>query len=112
MTGNPPAGWYDDDDDGPVLRYWDGSAWTTHTAPREAPPPQAAATATCPYCRSAMHPQATRCPSCGGELRYCPRDKALVAVWSKKKFVGLARGGTQTQLRCAKCNKVLDGPRF
>jgi hypothetical protein len=36
-----PAGWYPDGDQ---LRYWDGSAWTEHTAPRQpqqavAPPP-------------------------------------------------------------------------
>jgi len=29
---NAPAGWYPD---GPQLRYWDGSAWTEHTAPAQ-----------------------------------------------------------------------------
>lgn len=28
-----PAGWYADPSDVSVLRYWDGSAWTTQTAP-------------------------------------------------------------------------------
>ena len=29
-----PAGWYDDEADADAIRYWDGSAWTPHTAPR------------------------------------------------------------------------------
>ncbi|NMD55228.1 DUF2510 domain-containing protein [Tsukamurella conjunctivitidis] len=32
-----PANWYPDPDNGELLRYWDGAAWTAHTAPR---PPQ------------------------------------------------------------------------
>lgn len=32
-----PAGWYPDQADAVLLRYWDGSQWTEHTAPR---PPQ------------------------------------------------------------------------
>lgn len=30
------AGWYDDESDAALLRYWDGTAWTPHTAPRPA----------------------------------------------------------------------------
>ncbi len=30
----PPAGWYQDPASGVALRYWDGAAWTGHTAPR------------------------------------------------------------------------------
>ena len=30
-TPTPPAGWYDDGSG--AMRYWDGSAWTDHTAP-------------------------------------------------------------------------------
>lgn len=56
--------------------------------------------------------QATRCPNCAGEFRYCPHDKRLIGVKSKSKFVGLLRGGTQVQLRCMSCDRVLDGPRF
>ncbi len=34
---HPPADWYPDPYSPGVLRYWDGSAWTAHTAPGEAP---------------------------------------------------------------------------
>jgi hypothetical protein len=30
----PPAGWYPDATDVTLQRYWDGGAWTSHTAPR------------------------------------------------------------------------------
>jgi hypothetical protein len=30
------AGWYDDESDTALLRYWDGTAWTPHTAARPA----------------------------------------------------------------------------
>ncbi|WP_022893785.1 NINE protein [Agromyces subbeticus] len=30
------AGWYDDESDAALLRYWDGSAWSPHTAPKPA----------------------------------------------------------------------------
>lgn len=33
------AGWYDDETDAALLRYWDGAKWSPHTAPR---PPDAA----------------------------------------------------------------------
>lgn len=39
---NSPAGWYDDANDAAVKRYWDGAAWTAHTAPRDATPVEAA----------------------------------------------------------------------
>lgn len=29
-----PAGWYDDEADAALLRYWDGAKWSPHTAPR------------------------------------------------------------------------------
>jgi hypothetical protein len=28
------AGWYDDETDAALLRYWDGAKWSPHTAPR------------------------------------------------------------------------------
>lgn len=40
-----PAGWYPNGD---VQRYWDGAAWTEHTAPLAAPPAPAAAPAPAP----------------------------------------------------------------
>lgn len=32
MSETPPAGWYPDPSDDSRQRYWDGSAWTEHTA--------------------------------------------------------------------------------
>ncbi len=29
----PPAAWYPDPSGQPILRWWDGAAWTEHTAP-------------------------------------------------------------------------------
>src|SRR5262245_51218260 len=46
MANDPPAGWYPDPDDPARARYWDGTAWTAYTGPRDAsgqprtPPPQ------------------------------------------------------------------------
>lgn len=38
MTPEPAraAGWYDDETDAALLRYWDGAKWSPHTAPRPA----------------------------------------------------------------------------
>lgn len=33
-----PAGWYPDPNGSAIQRYWDGGAWTEHTAPLAAPP--------------------------------------------------------------------------
>lgn len=33
-----PAGWYDDPEDASQYRYWDGSVWSEHRAPKKAPP--------------------------------------------------------------------------
>lgn len=38
MSDLPPADWYTDPEDESQYRYWDGSAWTEHRAPRHAPP--------------------------------------------------------------------------
>ena len=32
MSETPPAGWYPDPQDADRQRYWDGTAWTEHTA--------------------------------------------------------------------------------
>lgn len=29
-----PPGWYPDPSGGPLMRYWDGTGWTLHTAPK------------------------------------------------------------------------------
>lgn len=38
MTGLPPAGWYDDPEYPDHLRYWGGTAWSEHRAPKQAAP--------------------------------------------------------------------------
>ena len=38
MTDLPPADWYTDPEDESQYRYWDGSSWTEHRAPRIAEP--------------------------------------------------------------------------
>ena len=38
MSDQPPADWYTDPDDESQYRYWDGSAWTEHRAPRHTDP--------------------------------------------------------------------------
>jgi hypothetical protein len=116
MATPTPAGWYADPESPGQYRYWDGQAWTQHTAPASAPPPSAetasAQETPCPYCGEPVRVDATRCRHCSGELRYCPRCHKQVAVREKKKFVGIARGVTQIQLRCRKCNEMLEGPRW
>ena len=43
MTTPPiPAGWYPDPEQSDGLRYWDGSSWTDHRTPAQAPPAHAA----------------------------------------------------------------------
>ena len=39
MADAIPAGWYPDPSVPGTQRYWDGGAWTDHTAPRSMPPP-------------------------------------------------------------------------
>ena len=38
MSDLPPADWYTDPEDESQYRYWDGSAWTEHRAPRHTDP--------------------------------------------------------------------------
>ena len=45
MSDMPPAGWYPDPQDGTRQRYWDGDAWTEHTADAS---PQATSATTAP----------------------------------------------------------------
>ena len=37
--GGPPPGWYPDPERADQQRWWNGSRWTDHTAPRQPPPP-------------------------------------------------------------------------
>jgi hypothetical protein len=53
-----PAGWYPDAQDPQLLRYWDGAAWTEHTAPRFEDAPDAQPTA--PGHEAAAQPPAVR----------------------------------------------------
>jgi uncharacterized coiled-coil DUF342 family protein len=39
-VGTVPAGWYTDEQDAALLRWWDGTQWTTHTQPRPVPAPE------------------------------------------------------------------------
>ncbi|WP_328856933.1 DUF2510 domain-containing protein [Williamsia herbipolensis] len=38
-TAPAGSGWFPDQSDPSVLRYFDGTSWTEHTAPASAPPP-------------------------------------------------------------------------
>ena len=38
MSDQPPADWYTDPEDESQYRYWDGSSWTEHRAPRHTDP--------------------------------------------------------------------------
>ncbi|THG30731.1 DUF2510 domain-containing protein [Naasia lichenicola] len=49
---NIPAGWYPDNTDTSLQRYWDGTAWTQHTAPAAPPAPPASAASGTGYERS------------------------------------------------------------
>jgi hypothetical protein len=42
-VSTPPAGWYTDPNNAFLYRWWNGAAWTEHTAPAVQPPGVAAA---------------------------------------------------------------------
>jgi hypothetical protein len=52
MNGTPPAGWYPDNADASLVRYWDGSQWTDRVEPaqgaRDSGPPLVPASAPAP----------------------------------------------------------------
>lgn len=62
---DPVAGWYADPAGSDLLRYWDGTTWTAHTAPKPSPVPAAPAPSTPPqpqygeYARTPAWPAAT-----------------------------------------------------
>lgn len=68
--------------------------------------------AQCPYCKEQVNPEASRCPHCAGEIPFCPNCKKHVAVETKRKWVGIFRGGTQEARFCIVCRKQLSGPRW
>ena len=70
------------------------------------------ATRECGYCTSTIPAGALRCPRCSGEFHHCPRCNQLVAVRTKQKFVGLARGGRTAVAHCLRCGKQVAGPRW
>jgi hypothetical protein len=120
MESSPKAepGWYPDVENAEYQRYWDGERWTQHIAPNGARPPTTAAapperdSRPCPYCTTAIPREAMRCTSCNGVIKYCPLCRQNVGVTTRQKFVGLPRGVSQTQYRCIRCGRVVDGPRF
>ncbi|WP_207009707.1 hypothetical protein [Nocardioides aromaticivorans] len=69
-------------------------------------------TRSCGYCTSEIPASALRCPQCSGEFHHCPRCNQLVAVSTKQKFVGLARGGRTAVAHCLRCGKQVAGPRW
>lgn len=69
-------------------------------------------TRACGYCTSEIPASALRCPKCSGEFRHCPRCKELVAVSTRQKTVGLARGGRTPVADCLRCGKQITGPLF
>ena len=66
----------------------------------------------CGYCTSEIPASALRCPKCSGEFHHCPRCKQLVAVSTRQKTVGLARGGRTAVAHCLRCGKQVAGPRW
>ncbi|QNE34938.1 DUF2510 domain-containing protein [Leifsonia shinshuensis] len=64
---NPPAGWYADPAASGLVRYWDGAAWTEHTAPHAPVPPAAA-----PFVSSSGDAPHTADPSYRDPAGYAP----------------------------------------
>ena len=64
-VGAVPAGWYPDHQDAALLRWWDGTQWTSHTESRPGPVPvppgiQAAGAASTAAAAGAAQPAAGR----------------------------------------------------
>ena len=88
---NPVAGWYTDPTEADAVRYWDGNAWTNHTAP--APSAQAVPTVPTGYAQPAApqaqysvgyaaQPQPTYFPNNSQPLYY-PQPQYVVPVPAK-----------------------------
>lgn len=94
------AGWFPDPQGGPMMRYWDGSAWTAHTSPAvkqpavQAPFPVVAIIAVAvasfrvvPWLRvlkrgPRRHILARAQHDCGGDPR-CNRHRSRQADWTR-----------------------------
>lgn len=74
-TDGTPPGWYDDGSG--AQRYWDGSAWTEHTAPAAA----GGAGQVAPAAQTATH--STTAPAPGD-----PAPKSFIATWLFALFLG------------------------
>jgi hypothetical protein len=57
------AGWYDDEADASRLRYWDGGAWSPHTAPRPTDAAEASVPATAASAAAAASPTVQAAPA-------------------------------------------------
>jgi DNA-directed RNA polymerase subunit RPC12/RpoP len=63
----------------------------------------------CPYCFEPIHKDATRCNHCSGEILFCPRCGKKVGITTKRRWVGVLRGGTRDVKNCVRCGKRLAG---
>jgi hypothetical protein len=77
----PPPGWHDDPNDPSSLRYWDGTAWTDHRAPKPAAPPSGgalppASSAATKGVAASTGPSAERVPPSGVDSSPVPTDPA------------------------------------
>lgn len=68
--------------------------------------------APCPHCTSMIAVQATRCPRCAGDIRFCPKCDSNQAAVVREVWKGALRGGRQRQIKCGRCDKVLEGSRW
>lgn len=92
-----------------------GGWWASRRGSAIVGPGEATATGEtreCGYCTSEIPAGALRCPRCAGEFHHCPRCKQLVAVSTRQKSVGLARGGRTPVADCLRCGKQITGPRL
>jgi len=75
----PPAGWYDNSDDGTGMRCWDGAAWSQHYHPPEVAPAQPKAPAPETYAGDAapqLHSRSHQFQRLRGQAQSRPRPSA------------------------------------
>lgn len=85
----PPAGWYPDPQDATHQRYWDGTAWTGHTAPATptapAQPPQPTPPVTVPTPPVAVPTPPTATPAWSPMTPGGGLPAAAKTAWYKRK---------------------------